>query len=312
MAAPEPPRKLELRGEIVPHRMAAVSLHATQTPYSDSTVSGLDGRFRFKSLDPGSYTVAIFVPRRGEQRLTVTVTSSRADKKGRVQLVVRLDDALLSRDRVANVSARELAVPAAARREYSEANKCLTKRDVGGAIAHLKKAVDIEPRFGAAWNHLGTIAYQTQRYTDAENYFREAIQADPEIYEPVVNLGGVLLNLGNLDEAWKYNVEAVMRKPADALAHAQLGMTYLALNKLPLAEKHLLEARRLDPAHFSNPQLHLAEVYIRKNDRDRATEQLEEFLRYHPDWPQAAKMRATIELWRSASRTAEPQPGPRE
>jgi tetratricopeptide (TPR) repeat protein len=146
---------------------------------------------------------------------------------------------------------------------------------------------------------LGTIAYQTQRYTDAEGFFRKGIEADAEAYEPIVNLGGVLLNLDNVDEAWQFNVEAVLRRPNDALAHSQLGMTYLAMQKLDLAEKHLLEARKLDAAHFSHPQLHLTEVYIRKNDPERAADQLEDFLAHHPDYPTAGKMREAIKQWRA-------------
>jgi tetratricopeptide (TPR) repeat protein len=197
------------------------------------------------------------------------------------------------------VSARELTIPEKAKREYAEAGRKVTARDFEGAIAHLRRAVEIAPRYAAAWNHLGTIAYQKQRYTDAEGFFRKGIEADPEAYEPIVNLGGVLLNLNNVDEAWQFNVEAVLRRPNDALAHSQLGMTYLAMQKLDLAEKHLLEARKLDAAHFSHPQLHLTEVYIRKNDPERAADQLEDFLAHHPDYPTAAKMREAIKQWRA-------------
>jgi tetratricopeptide (TPR) repeat protein len=145
---------------------------------------------------------------------------------------------------------------------------------------------------------LGTIAYQTQHYREAADYFRKGIAADPDAYEPLVNLGGVLLNLGNLDEACQYNNEAVRQRPNDALAQSQLGLTYLLLNQLELSEQHLLRACQLDPGHFSHPQLHLAEVYARRKEFRRAADQLDAFLRYHPDWPTAAEVKVTIERWR--------------
>jgi Tfp pilus assembly protein PilF len=86
----------------------------------------------------------------------------------------------------------------------------------------------------------------------------------------------------------------VLKRPNDALANSQLGMNYFALGKMDLAEKYLLEAVRLDPAHFSHPQLLLAEIYLRKNDRARAAAQLEDFLNRHPDWPSADQMRNAI------------------
>jgi tetratricopeptide (TPR) repeat protein len=103
--------------------------------------------------------------------------------------------------------------------------------------------------------------------------------------------------LGKLEEAKTYNTAAVERRPNDPLAHVQLGLTYLRLSRDELAEKHLLAATRLDPRHFSNPQIYLAEIYLRKNDRPKAARQLSELLRHHPDWPDADKVRETITLW---------------
>jgi tetratricopeptide (TPR) repeat protein len=124
------------------------------------------------------------------------------------------------------------------------------------------------------------------------------MEADPTLYEPLVNLGGVLLNLGSLGEACRYNSEAVRRRPNDALAQSQLGLNYLLLNQLEQAEQHLLRACQLDPAHFSHPQLHLAEVYVRRKEFRQAAEQLDDFIHRHPDWPTATKIKETVEQWR--------------
>ena len=287
----------EIRGEILPHAAAAVTLHAVASPFATSTLAGPDGRFRFKNIEAGAYTVSVYVPQRGETRLTINAGPGTADKKRRVILRIDTHGDALNREAAATVSARELKIPDRARREYEEAGRRITGRDFDGAISALERAVEIEPRFAAAWNHLGTIAYQTQRYQDAEGYFRKGIEADPNAYEPIVNLGGVLINLRNFDEAWKYNVAAVLRRPNDALAQSQLGMTYMLLGKLDLAEKHLLLARGLDSSHFSHPQLHLAEIYARKKDFRKAADQLRDFLRHHPDWPAADTMKQAIEDW---------------
>lgn len=288
----------ELTGRTDPPTRASVTLHGATSAFTSSTLTGPDGRFRFRRLLAGQYTVVAFAPGYGERRTTVDVGPASVDSKGRLDLMVRLDeDAHVGAG--AKVSAAELRVPDSARKEYSEAQKCLTKRDVPCAVARLERAVEIAPGFAGAWNNLGTIAYHAREYPKAESHFRRALEADPEAYEPLVNLGGVLLSLNRPEEAYHYNLHSVLAKPVDALANSQLGMTYFLLGKADLAEKYLQEARRLDPAHFSHPQLFLAEIYLRREQPSKAADVLDEFLRHHPNSPNAAKLRSEVERLRS-------------
>ncbi len=164
--------------------------------------------------------------------------------------------------------------------------------------------MQLAPQFSGAWNYLGTIAYQGHDYPRAESCFRKALAADPKAFEPLVNLGGVLVNLQKLDEALSYNRHAVLARPGDALANSQLGMNYFYLGKLDLSQKYLTVAAKLDPSHFSHPQLLLAEIYYRRQERSAAADELAEFLRYHPDWPEAARIHERISWLRAQA------PGP--
>ncbi len=296
-------QNFDLRGTLVPATQASVSLHGSTSPFSASTLAGPDGRFRFKKLDPGTYTLIVFVPGRGEVRKTIDVTPAVGDAKRRIEIAVKLDDAKFAPDRSSVVSMRELAIPDSARAEFRRALDDLGARDIDAAVGHLHRAVEIAPQFAAAWNHLGTIAYQTRRYTDAENYFRRSLQADPAAYEPLVNLGGVLVTLGRFEEAWNYNLHATLQKPTDALAHSQMGMTYVGLNRPDLAEKYLVEAVRLDPAHFSHPQLLLAQIYAARGQAAKAADTLEDFLRHHPGYPDESRLRAAISKLRGSPKT---------
>lgn len=284
----------DVRGTLVPAARASVSLHGSTSPFHASVLGDVSGRFRFKRVASGTYTLIVFVPGLGETRKTVEIGPGTSSPGGRVHLVVRLDEAKMTPDRSSTVSLKELSIPDSARREYERASRKLGARDVAGAEAHLLRAVEIAPSYAAAWNHLGTIAYQTRRYELAERHFRRSLAADDSAYEPLVNLGGVLVTLGRYDEAWHYNLHAVLRQPHDALAQSQMGMTYFGLEKPDLAEKYLLAAVRLDAGHFSHPQLLLAEICLRRGDKQRAATFLEDFLRHHPDWPAAARMREAI------------------
>ncbi|HUA60298.1 MAG TPA: tetratricopeptide repeat protein [Verrucomicrobiae bacterium] len=289
----------DLVGHLHPEERAAVTLFGDTFPFTASTLSEADGRFRFQKLRPGAYTVSVLIPERGEARQTIEVGPSLADGHGRVVRDINfkpgdfvLLDTLRRRD---TVSTSQLAIPAKAERDYEQAQKDLTRHDAAAATRRLEEAVALAPQFADAWNELGTIAYQTQKWARAEECFREALKQDPRAFEPLVNLGGVLVTVHRAVEAWEYNAMAATLRPNDALAQSQLGMNYFELGDLDLSLKHLERARAIDPAHFSHPQLILAEIHLRRGEKPAAAEVLEEFLRYHPDWPQAAKMREAIQ-----------------
>jgi Tfp pilus assembly protein PilF len=220
-----------------------------------------------------------------------------------VQATIRISEAeKADLTRRHSVSARELAIPVEASRDYREAQKWLGRRDAEEARKRLEDAVAIVPGFAEAWNTLGTIAYQKSEFERAARCFLKAIEANPAAYEPLVNMGGVLINLNRLQEARSYNQHAALLRPNDALANSQLGITFFELGQDAAAERYLRRACQLDPAHFSHPQLVLAQIYIRRNRRDEAAAELEQFLRFHPDAGNAAELRHDIATLRQASR----------
>jgi tetratricopeptide (TPR) repeat protein len=288
----------EISGRTDPPSTVPVFLHGATTPFESSAVTDPQGRFRFRKLEAGAYTLAVMTQARGEVLQTVDLSPGTVDPKGRLEVVVRLDQSHLESDAArtpgATISARTLSLPPRAIREYREAQQCLARHDTENAAAHLQRAVEAAPDFAAAWNQLGTIAYQTGRYDAAETNFRRALDADPDAFEPLVNLGGVLLNLQRPEEALACNRRAVARRPNDALANSQLGLTWFQLNDLDNAARSLETAVRLDPAHFSHPQLTLAQIYARRGDRVSAAAQLRDFLKRHPDAPEASSVRESI------------------
>ena len=292
----------DLAGQISPGQRAAVTLYGAVSPFEATTLSDSSGRFRFRKLPAGAYIVAVYQPRRGEARRSADVGPGTADAHRRVFLALHFKETDFeftdSARRQNAVSTSQLAIPSQALREYAEAQKDLGKHDADSAEKHLDESVKLAPQFASAWNNLGTIAYQTARLPRAEQCFREALAQDPTAFEPLVNLGGVLLNLNKLDEALVYNQRAVLTRPNEALANSQLGMTYFAAGEFDLAVKYLEVARRLDPAHFSHPQLTLAEIHLRRGDNAAAAAVLEDFLAHHPDYPTAARIRETIEKLR--------------
>ena len=306
-ANPAAKNLFEFRGQVtmpprtISHRVRRifVALFGVTTPFSGRTWADPNGRFRLRNLPPATYSLSIYIPGVGEVRQTVEITQSFADPKGRVEKKFVFDEqALRVQARPVQsgvVSVRELSIPEKARREFGKAQSRLRSRDVEGAIRRLKRAVELAPQFVEAVNNLGIIYYQKQDYSTAEGHFRNALEADPEAFEPLVNLGGVLLAIGGASEAMEINQRAQAARPLDALANAQLGLSYFRLGDFEHAVQYLQQTKHLDPGHFTNPQIALARIYLRRSREKEALQELQDFLEQHPDSPEADNVRATIE-----------------
>ena len=299
-------RGFKLRGQIFPPMRTFVFLTSHDGLFADRALSNYKGRFKFKKLKPGTYSVTLFHPYWGETRRTIEVTGSFADEEGRIDVTVPFPRSEQGRERMLRmrtlVSAKQLSISSKAWNELRKARRQLSKKNTDAAIAHLEKAVEISPQFVVAWNFLGKIAYREQRLEKAAEYFRKALGEAPEVYAPTVNLGGTLLALGRYSEALPYNTAAAEMRPDDALANAQVGVNYFFHRKYEEAEPYLLKAKRLDPSHFTNPQLVLAQTYEIQGRSKEAIAELREFLARHPDSALTGKIRSAIEELESGAR----------
>ncbi len=305
-AAAVAPRVLELDGQVLvppqarrPRRSITVTLYQVGTSFNKETRADPRGRFRFKDLQPSTYSLSIYLPGTGELVQTVDVTPSFADTRGKVERKFVFDEETLTRQARALasgvVSVRELSISRRARREYQKGRDAASKQDLQNAIEHFERAVAQAPQYMEAYNNLGIVHFQQREFSTAESSFRKALELEPEAFEPLVNLGGALLALDRIDEAIEVNSRAHEVRPQDALATAQLGLSHFLAGEDEDALNFLLLTEELDPAHFTNPQLPLAQIYLRHSQEQAALEELEDFLRYHPDSPEAPSVRAMVE-----------------
>ena len=297
-AAALPAADLELDGKITgtgSTRALRVNLFSVERPYAESATVNRAGEFHFRALAPGNYTIAVVRNGLGEIRRTVVVSAAVADKSGVVHTTIPYSPSEAAANPAGGVvSVRQLAIPGNASAKYTEAQRRLGGRDPEGAVRSLEEAVAIAPQFSAAWNALGVIAFQSGEDARAETLFRKSLAADPVAFEPLVNLGGVLLKKNAPVDALLFNQRAVESRHQDALANAQLGMTYFQLEDFEQAEQYLLAAQRLDPAQFSQPQLFLAEIYVRRGNRSAAIRELQDLLAIRPDGPLSERIRRNL------------------
>jgi Flp pilus assembly protein TadD len=101
-------------------------------------------------------------------------------------------------------------VPGRAAKEYELALKATKKGDNENTIAHLNKAIAVDPEFCAAMNNLGVAYLESDRLAMAVEQFTKAIGVDPHASRPHENLALAYLRQGLLKDA-----ERTARRAAD-------------------------------------------------------------------------------------------------
>jgi hypothetical protein len=123
---------LELDARIdPPPRRAQVTLRGADFPFAAATTAGSQGRFKFRGLEPGIYTVDVFAQSDGEVRRTVTVSSSLAGPDGRVSVTIPFNPSKSAAIRAVKesnvISFKDYCIPPFAKDQYKKAQKALRR-----------------------------------------------------------------------------------------------------------------------------------------------------------------------------------------
>jgi tetratricopeptide (TPR) repeat protein len=150
------------------------------------------------------------------------------------------------------------------------------------AIARFNEAVARDPRFMRAHDNLGLCHEALDEPEKAVAHYREAIrlnrQAAVKSPWPPMNLGILLRQRGELEEAGSLFREAVQYDGNFANAHYQLGLLLEQQGRIDDAVAALARAAAIDPT-YAEPQYALARAYRRRGQSARADEALATFLR---------------------------------
>lgn len=94
------------------------------------------------------------------------------------------------------------------------------------AVAQFQKALELDPDYSQAALYLARAYNALRDEPNAEKYFRKAIEIDPDYLEARASFGGMLLDIGNTDEAIR-QFEAVKRRdPDNFMALTNLAQAY--------------------------------------------------------------------------------------
>lgn len=143
------------------------------------------------------------------------------------------------------------------------------------AIASLERALALRPQYIEAENNLG-LAYQgLNDPAHAMAAYRTAIawqQDHPADAQPYLNLGSVLTDQNQPEQALPFLQTAVRLAPKNPKVHEELGRAYDAGNELPQAQHELEQAAALAP-NASGLHFKLGQIYRREGMRARAEQE---------------------------------------
>lgn len=134
-----------------------------------------------------------------------------------------------------------------------------------------------DPRHVRAQNNLGQVLEARNDVDGAIAAYRRAIELDAASLKPselpLLNLGTLLLEKNEIEDALSLLTRASMANPSSAKVRFHLGKVYLRLGRLTDAEREFLQATKIDPrdvaAHYQ-----LGRLYHRQGKRELARQVL--------------------------------------
>jgi len=130
--------------------------------------------------------------------------------------------------------------------------------------------------------NLGIVLSEQGEPDQAIEHYRQAVALRPDYAEAHYNLGRLLVNLGQLNDAVAHYERATAINPADAEAQNNLGVTLFGMGRANDAVAHYQKALEIRP-DYAEASCNLANALIAKGDLDGAIAQYTACLAAVPD-----------------------------
>ena len=183
------------------------------------------------------------------------------------------------------ISATSAFAPKDAKKSFEKARNAARKQKWDEAEKEYQKAVELYPKYAAAWYQLGLVQEQQKNPGGARKSYAQALAADAKFVSPYQQLA----MLAAREQNWKEVVEDTDRllrlNPVDfpqAWLFNSLGNYYQ--QNLEAAEKSAREGISHDGNHrFATMNHILGVILAQKQDYEGAAQQLRDYIHYAPN-----------------------------
>jgi len=139
---------------------------------------------------------------------------------------------------------------------------------------------------GTAHNNLGVVLFQKGEVNQAMAHYQKALQINPNDPNAWNNIGNALLQEGKLDEAIPYFQKALQINPNYAEAHNNLGNALIQKGKVDEAIAQYQKALRFN-LDVAKTYCNLGKALLQKGEMDEAIAQYQKALQINPNFAEA-------------------------
>jgi tetratricopeptide (TPR) repeat protein len=264
--------------------------------------------FRFPNLSEGEY----YVQAMGDEKIYEPVSQKVRLARGQtvqLTLTLRKKEEVVGRKtgaKVVSASEFDQPAPAAARKEYDQSMRLISKGNVEQAIERLQRAIAIYPDYLDARNDLGAQYLKLKRFDEAAEQFRVVLEKNPKYFNSRFNLGLVLIERKIYAAAIEQFNQAIAIDSARPEARLWLGVALLQTNDLQSAERELSKAVIMGGTELAESHYYLAQIFLRRGDTAEASRALKAYLGGSPKGEFAAEARSLLKKLAVGSSPAKP------
>lgn len=189
------------------------------------------------------------------------------------------------------VSVRELSIPQKAREAMNKGTALYQKSDYPGSLKQFQRAVDAFPNYYEALAQMGLAYMRMKDSAHAEQSLRKSIEISQERYADAFSLLAALFaSSKDFAGAEREARKATELDPNSWHAQSELAQALLGLGRVTEAEPYAQAAAKLQPG---NPTIYLvlADIHIALQNNAALIEDLNGYLKVAPNGPYADKAR---------------------
>jgi tetratricopeptide (TPR) repeat protein len=274
------------RLELVKMELRATSGGIVGTIFTSSV-----GTFQFDNVGAGTYY--LIADKAGYETVSEEVEVNTSSLYGvQIELKSTADAGTPANKGPSTTSVRDLSVPHNAHSDMEKGIALLYgKSDYQGSLKSFEKALREYPDYYEAYAQMGVAYTKLTDTANAEKSFRKSIEVSQEKYvDAYIGLAEILLKSQRFEEAEQLDRKAIEIDSNSWQALTQLARALVDLNRLPEAETNAAAAAKLKP---ENPTIYLvlANIHIRMQNKRALVDDLNRYLQLAPDGPFAEQAR---------------------